>query len=159
GLHGLAEEFLQLRDLLLGVVLDGFARLDVSERDRDVHAASLRAAFAVPFSHENGPIGVVPTTLDQNSFLRLDDARMPSISRYLATVRRAIWIPSFFSSISTMAWSLKGFCLSSSSMIFLMACFTLSEAMSSSATRRIDELKKYLSSKRPWGVCTYLLVV
>ena len=44
-------------------------------------------------------------------------------------------------------------------MIFLIACFTLSEAMSSSATRRIDELKKYFSSKRPCGVCTYLFVV
>lgn len=44
-------------------------------------------------------------------------------------------------------------------MIFLMDCFTLSEAMSSSATRRIDELKKYFSSNSPCGVCTYLLVV
>ena len=58
-----------------------------------------------------------------------------------------------------MAWSLSGFCLSSASMIFLIACFTLSEAMSSSATRRIDELKKYFSSKRPCGVWTYLFVV
>ena len=31
--------------------------------------------------------------------------------------------------------------------------------MSSSATRRIDELKKYFSSKSPCGVCTYLFVV
>ena len=44
-------------------------------------------------------------------------------------------------------------------MIFLIACLTLSLAMSSSATRRIDELKKYFSSKRPCGVCTYLFVV
>ena len=84
---------------------------------------------------------------------------MPSISRYLATVRRAIWMPDAFSSISTIAWSESGFCLSSSSMIFLIDCFTLSDAMSSSATRRIDELKKYFSSNSPCGVCTYLLVV
>ena len=49
--------------------------------------------------------------------------------------------------------------MSSWAMIFLMACFTLSEAMSSSATRLIDELKKYFSSNKPCGVCTYLLLV
>lgn len=39
----------------------------------------------------------------QNIFLRLLDARMPSTSRYFATVRRAIWIPSFLSRSSTIA--------------------------------------------------------
>ena len=33
GLHGLAEKLLQLRDLLVCVLLDGFAGLDVTERD------------------------------------------------------------------------------------------------------------------------------
>ena len=31
--------------------------------------------------------------------------------------------------------------------------------MSSPATRAMDELKKYFSSKMPCGVCTYLFVV
>ena len=44
-------------------------------------------------------------------------------------------------------------------MIFLIACLTLSLAMSSSAMRRIELLKKNFSSKIPLGVCTYLLVV
>ena len=84
---------------------------------------------------------------------------MLSISRYLATVRRAILMPSLSSRIFTIAWSLWGFDLSSEAMIFLIACLTLSEAMSSSETRWMDELKKYLSSKRPCGVWTYLLEV
>src|SRR3954447_4995175 len=37
--------------------------------------------------------------------------------------------------------------------------FTASDAMSSPATREIDELKKYFSSKMPCGVCTYFDVV
>ena len=32
----------------------------------------------------------------QKSFLRLLEARIPSISRYFATVRRAIWMPSWY---------------------------------------------------------------
>src|SRR5690606_22504764 len=50
----------------------------------------------------------------QNRRLRFEDAKIPSISRYLATVRRAILIPSRASSSSTMAWSLSGLTLSSS---------------------------------------------
>src|SRR4029079_1600798 len=95
----------------------------------------------------------------QNIFLRFEDDRMFSISRYFATVRRAILMPSVSSRILTMAWSLYGFDLSSATMIFLIACFTLSEAMSSSETRWIEELKKYLSSKSPCGVWTYLFDV
>src|SRR4029079_10340171 len=95
----------------------------------------------------------------QNIFLRFEEDRMLSISRYFATVRRAILMPSVSSRIFTMAWSLCGFDLSSARMIFLIACLTLSDAMSSSATRWIDELKKYLSSKRPCGVWTYLFEV
>lgn len=41
--------------------------------------------------------------VDQNSFLRFDDARIPIISRYFATVRRAILIPSFSFRSSTIA--------------------------------------------------------
>ena len=39
----------------------------------------------------------------QNIFLRLLDERMPSISRYFATVRRAIWMPSLLPRSSTIA--------------------------------------------------------
>src|SRR5579872_4072718 len=110
----------------------------------------------------NGPARLRRTAFAaafQKSFLRLLEERIPSISRYFATVRRAIWMPSRLARSSTICWSDSGLPLSSSSMIFLMACLTLSLAMSSSAMRRIEELKKYLSSNSPCGVWTYLLVV
>ena len=44
-------------------------------------------------------------------------------------------------------------------MILRIFSFTLSLAIASPSTRLMLELKKYLSSKMPCGVCAYLLVV
>src|SRR6185312_15875852 len=48
---------------------------------------------------------------------RIRAGRIPSWSRYLATVRRAIWIPCSWKRW-TICWSVSGFALSSSVTIF-----------------------------------------
>jgi len=74
-----------------------------------------------------------------------EDGRMPIISRYLATVRRAMDIPDFLS-VSTISLSLSGFFLSSAAMIFLISSCTLFDAMESPLVFWMLLLKKYFNS-------------
>ena len=62
-------------------------------------------------------------------------------------------------SISAIRWSDRGRWESSFRISRPIRSFTLSLATASPWTRLMLELKKYLSSKMPWGQCTYLFVV
>src|SRR5205814_2216105 len=82
----------------------------------------------------------------------LDELNIPRLSRYLATVRRAI---SIFCSprSSTIFWSESGRRASSFVIKSLIFFFTLSLATSAAPPPlEIPLLKKYLSSKIPTGV-------
>ena len=83
---------------------------------------------------------------------------MPISSRYFATVRRAMSICSLPSS-SAMYWSLSGFFASSLAMISRIFSLTLSALTSEPWPPRRLDVKKYLSSNVPCGVCTYLPAV
>ena len=79
-------------------ISSGGEHLEAKEATNDMYA-SIDVVLGKRWRSRGGP----PALLGQNKRLRLLDARMPSISRYFATVRRAILMPSFFSSISTSA--------------------------------------------------------
>src|SRR6185295_3481547 len=122
--------------LALRVLAERVGRLDVAKRHRHLHWHP-------------------PASSAQNGCLRFEEGRIPIISRYFATVRRAM---STFSlpSISAMYWSLYGWRASSAWMISRIRCLTLSEETSSPPPARRLEVKKNLSSTVPCGVCTYL---
>src|SRR6185369_1682170 len=94
----------------------------------------------------------------QKCRLRSEDDPRLSISRYLVTVRRAIFTVSPVS-ISAIFWSESGFWEFSFSIISLILFFTLSEATKSPPLVERPLLKKYFNSSNPCGVCIYLLVV
>ena len=81
-------------------------------------------------------------------------------SRYLATVRRAISMPSP-SSTSTILSSERTRRGDSASINCLIRCFTASEECGylPADAELIAEVKKYLSSKVPRWVCMYLFEV
>src|SRR5579883_3124648 len=140
GLHRVMDVFLDPIDLVTCVVLERLGGVDVPECNRHLHG-------------ENPPLS--EGMVCQKSRRRFDELSIPLISRYLATVRRAMSMPCSLSS-STSFWSLWGCLGSSLAMISLILVFTASEAMSSPSVLLIDELKKNFSSKIPCGVCTYL---
>src|SRR3989440_72012 len=89
---------------------------------------------------------------------RIRAGKMPSWSRYLATVRRAIFTPRCPNS-STICWSVSGFFGSSSSTSFLI-CALMERALASSPVVVASPLeKKNFSGSRPRGVCTYFSFV
>src|SRR5262249_22113788 len=94
------------------------SRVDVPERDVDLHEAPLPRAPAPR------------RAWIQYAALRFDDGRMPINSRYFATVRRAMSISSF-ANISAMCWSEYGFLLPSAAMMFRILSLTLSAETSS----------------------------
>src|SRR5262249_832753 len=82
------------------------------------------------------------------------DGRMPSSSRYLATVRRAITRPRPLSTCAT-SWSdsgLAGSSLASRSWIIFL---TDTDETISPSPEAMPLWKKYFSSKSPCGVSTY----
>ena len=84
---------------------------------------------------------------------------MRSASRYLATVRRAISIPSRFN-CSTILSSESTPLAGSASMSSRMRWRTASEECASSPSDdAMAEVKKYFSSNTPRGVAIYLLEV
>ena len=84
--------------------------------------------------------------------------RMPSWSRYLATVRRAIWMPCSWKRW-TICWSVSGLDGFSSATIFSsLARMDRALASSPEAVARALE-KKNLSGSTPRGVCTYFSLV
>src|SRR4029453_7443799 len=86
------------------------------------------------------------------------DGRMPSSSRYLATVRRAMVSPCPCSAWA-ISWSERAAATSPASTISLIICFTDTDDTIDPLTDTMPLWKKYLSSNRPCGVCTYLFVV
>src|SRR5262249_20365338 len=94
----------------------------------------------------------------QQTCLRLDDGRIPINSRYFATLRRAKSICSLPSS-SAVYWSLSGFRGSSLAMVSRVFSLPLSALHPAPCPPRRLEVKKYLSSNVPCGVCTYLPAV
>src|SRR3990172_9233436 len=86
------------------------------------------------------------------------EGRIASSSRYLATVRRAMTRPRPFRTWA-ISWSESGLAASSASSRSLIIFLTDREETMSPAPVAIPLWKKYLSSKSPWGVCTYLFVV
>src|SRR5204863_3787711 len=153
---GTAEVLLDALELLLGVGAQRRRRLDVAERDRDLHGDP----FPISEGPRRGPgrRGRHRSGMPQYTCLRLEDGRMPISSRYFATVRRAMSICSL-PSISAMYWSLSGFFASSLAMIPRILSFTLSAETSSPRPLRRLEVKKYFSSNVPCGVWTYLPAV
>src|SRR5690606_19004590 len=90
--------------------------------------------------------------------LRIRAGRMPSWSRYLATVRRAIWMPCS-SNRWTICWSVSGFAGFSSATIFSsLARIERADASSPVAVESALE-KKNLSGSTPRGVWTYFSLV
>src|SRR6267378_8532633 len=90
--------------------------------------------------------------------LRIRAGRMPSWSRYLATVRRAIFTPRC-SNIWTICWSVSGsFGFSSPTIFWIWAL--IDRALASSPVVVVRPLeKKNLSGSRPRGVWTYFSLV
>src|SRR4029450_3708095 len=86
------------------------------------------------------------------------DGRMFSSSRYLATVRRAMFSP-FACSAPATSWSDSGLPESSAATRSWIIFFTDTDDTTSPLLEGMPLWKKYLSSNRPCGVCTYLLVV
>src|SRR5579863_77195 len=92
----------------------------------------------------------------QKICLRSVDEGMLSSSRYLATVRRAIWIPSrFWMRISSLSES--GRFGSSAWIICSILRFTVSDEMFSPYSRSMPLWKKNFIGKRPRWVWMYLL--
>src|SRR5690242_20260459 len=67
--------------------------------------------------NQDADVGECGVSGEAHRRLRMRAGRMPSWSRYLATVRRAILTP-LRSNISTICWSVRGFLGGSSSTIF-----------------------------------------
>src|SRR5262249_23833079 len=86
------------------------------------------------------------------------EGKMPSSSRYLATVRRAIVRPRFCSACAT-SWSDCGFAGSSAARRSWIIFLTETDDTISPSPDAIPLWKKNLSSNSPCGVSTYLLVV
>src|SRR4029079_4003811 len=95
----------------------------------------------------------VSLTSRSHTRLRIRAESTPSWSRYLATVRRAIWTP-LSRRMLTIAWSLSG-CLGSSpwTSFWSGALMPRAETSSPSDVASPDE-KKNLSGSTPRGVCT-----
>src|SRR5690606_34825069 len=101
--EGRPQILLQLGHLFRSVRLDPIRRLDVTEREVDAHQVSLgflqralqRCRQAMYVSLRNNL---------QKYFFLFDELRIPSISRYLATVRLAMSM-SCCASSSTSFWS------------------------------------------------------
>src|SRR5262249_23314164 len=89
---------------------------------------------------------------------RWGDGRVPSSSRYLATVRRAIDSPPCLR-LRVISWSESGFWRFSWATRSWIIFLTLIDETISPRPVAIPLWKKNFSSKRPWGVWTYLLVV
>src|SRR5882724_7481936 len=83
---------------------------------------------------------------------------MPSSSRYLATVRRAMVRPCPRRTWA-ISWSDSGLPASSAATRSRMFFLTETEETISPESEAMPLWKKYLSSNSPWGVSTYLLVV
>src|SRR5207244_3675007 len=83
---------------------------------------------------------------------------MPSPSRYLATVRRAMVRPCPRRTWA-ISWSDSGLPASSAATRSRMFFLTETEETISPESEAMPLWKKYLSSNSPWGVSTYLLVV
>src|SRR5262249_54216996 len=98
--------------------------------------------------------GHVPSE-DQNACLRWEEEGIFSSSRYFATVRRAIWIPSARSRCMIRA-SDCGRRVSSSEMIRAILFLIEREETSPPSTESIPLWKKYFIGKRPRGVWMYL---
>ena len=81
---------------------------------------------------------------NQSTFLRAEEEGILSISRYLATVRLATFIPSAFRRVTNF-WSDKGFAESSAAIRSRIRSRTASDAMASPSFVEMDELKKYFS--------------
>src|SRR5207302_54351 len=108
--------------------------------------------------HEHTHLGSGRPRGEAHNRLRMRAGRMLSWSRYLATVRRAIFTPRC-ANISTICWSVSGFLVSSSSTIFWI-CALIERALASSPVVVDKPLeKKNLSGNRPRGVCTYFSLV
>src|SRR5690348_2175436 len=91
--------------------------------------------------------------LSGHTRLRIRAESTPSWSRYLATVRRAIWTPPSFRML-TIAWSVSG-CFGSSSATSFWICALMPRADTSSpAVVDRPEEKKNLSGRTPRGVWT-----
>src|SRR4029453_2058024 len=135
----------ELGELLESGFLVGSAELRDDPIDRqeigDAHAASIQGS-----------------SRSQDICRRRDEGKIPMISRYFATVLRAISMLSP-ANVWAMCWSLYGRRGSSVSLIFLLFSFTDSAETPSPSEERMLEVKKYLSSRVPCGVCTYLLAV
>src|SRR5256885_1334909 len=86
------------------------------------------------------------------------EGRMPSSSRYFATVRRAIVRPRPLR-IPATSWSDRGLVASSFPRRSWIIFFTETEETISPSPEAMPLWKKNLSSNSPWGVSTYLLVV
>src|SRR5690606_28763685 len=101
-------------------------------------------------------IGLRSGALQTRFRMRAD--RIPSWSRYLATVRRAIWVPSSLR-MFTIAWSVSGRRGSSSATSFwIFALIPRALTSSPDVVERPLE-KKNLSGNTPRGVCTYFSFV
>src|SRR4029077_18681156 len=89
---------------------------------------------------------------------RIRAGRMPSWSRYFATVRRAIWMPCSWNRW-TICWSVSGLAGPSSLTIFCNLA-RIDRALASSPEAVVSALeKKNLSGNTPRGVCTYFSLV
>src|SRR5262249_22755476 len=86
------------------------------------------------------------------------EGRIPSSSRYLATVRRAMVSPCPLSTRAT-SWSDSGLDTSSAATMSRIFFLMDTEETISPVSEAMPLWKKYLSSKSPCGVSTYLLVV
>src|SRR5690606_12742661 len=84
---------------------------------------------------------------------RIRADRIPSWSRYLATVRRAIWMPSSLR-MFTIAWSVSGRRGSSSDTSFWIFALMPRALTSSPEVVESPLEKKNLSGSTPRGVCT-----
>src|SRR5205823_945588 len=86
------------------------------------------------------------------------DGRIPSSSRYFATVRRAMVSPRPLR-INATSWSESGFDGSSLASRSWIIFFTDTDETISPSPEAMPEWKKNFSSNSPCGVSTYLLVV
>src|SRR5438067_1076846 len=86
------------------------------------------------------------------------DGRIPSSSRYFATVRRAMVSPRPLR-INATSWSESGFDGSSLASRSWIIFFTETDETISPSPEAMPEWKKNFSSNSPCGVSTYLLVV